>query len=254
MQLWASPPVAPVLAQTDVHVWRFPLNQPDAVVSAFRQILADDEQARADRFHFEVDRRHFIAARGCLRTLLSRYVKVPPEKIRFGYSDHGKPRLVCSSAPEQLVHFNVTHSEGLALYALTRVGEVGVDLERIRPEFAGTDIARRFFSPAEVACLETLPREMWPAAFFNCWTRKEAFIKAKGVGLSLPLNEFDVTLAPTEPAAVLRTGWDEGEAALWSLRAIDASPGYAAAVALRAHDWRLTLWRVDEEAMLGCKP
>ncbi len=250
LQLWSSPHDPPVLATGDVHVWRFSLDQSPTIVNALRQLLAHDEQTRADRFYFEVDRRHFIAARGCLRTILSRYVKTPPEKIRFGYNDYGKPQLATSSAPCQLVHFNATHSGGLALYAFTSLGEIGVDVEHISPEFAGADIARRFFSSTEVACLEKLPSEMQPRAFFNCWTRKEAFIKAKGVGLSLPLDQFDVTLAPAEPATILRTGWDENEAALWSLRTIDAGPAYAAAVALRAHDWRLGLWQVEEEAML----
>jgi 4'-phosphopantetheinyl transferase len=250
LELWSSPPDPPVLATEDVHVWRFSLDQSPTIVNAFRQLLAHDEQARADRFHFEVDRRHFIAARGCLRTILSRYLKTPPEKIRLGYNDHGKPELATSSAPTQLVHFNVTHSRGLALFAFTRLGEIGVDLEHISLDFAGVDIARRFFSSREVACLEKLPGEMQPRAFFNCWTRKEAFIKAKGVGLSLPLDQFDVTLAPAESAAILRTAWDENEAALWSLRTIDAGPAYAAAVALRAHDWRLCLWQVEEEPIL----
>ncbi len=112
-------------------------------------------------------------------------------------------------------------------------------MEHIRPELTGDDIARRFFSTNEVACLAKLPADLRHEAFFNCWTRKEAFIKAKGIGLSLALDQFDVTLAPTEPTALLRTRWDENEASRWSLKSIDVSPGYVAAVAVAGHDWEV---------------
>jgi 4'-phosphopantetheinyl transferase len=128
------------------------------------------------------------------------------------------------------------------VYAFTRLGEIGVDLELIKPEFAGDDIARRFFSRAEVDIFDRLPEDARAVAFFNCWTRKEAFIKAKGMGLSLPLDQFDVSLAPDQEASLLRTRWDESEAARWSLRALEIGADFVGAVALEAHDWQLTCW------------
>ena len=237
---WTSPPAKLVLAARDVHVWRVALDEPREIVDRLRQFLSLDELARADRFHFDKDRRHFIVARGYLRTLLSRYLNIFPAEIRFTYAEHGKPELAASMAWE--LKFNLAHSGGLAAFAFTRVGEIGVDLEHIRPEFTGADIARRFFSAREVARLDRLPAAARPNAFFNCWTRKEAFIKAKGIGLSLALDQFDVTLAPDEPAALLRTRWDETEASRWSLQALDVGPGYVGAVAVESHGWELSCW------------
>ncbi|HZE69993.1 MAG TPA: 4'-phosphopantetheinyl transferase superfamily protein [Pyrinomonadaceae bacterium] len=234
------------LGVKDVHVWRASLDQTPAIVEQLRQLLSADERIRADRFHFENDRQHFVVGRGCLRMLLSRYLEIPPGEIQFSYGAQGKPQLATANAQLHPFHFNLAHSGTLALYAFTRVGEIGVDLERIRPEFTGDDIAKRFFSPGEVACLNELSRELRHEAFFNCWTRKEAFIKAIGMGLSLSLDQFDVTLGPAEPAELLRTRWDEKEAARWSLKALDVGPGYVAAVAVAGRDWQLTFLDVDK--------
>jgi 4'-phosphopantetheinyl transferase len=245
---WLPAPDYLTLGATDVHVWRASLEQAPAVVASLRRLLSPDEQARADRFHFEKDRRHFIVARSCLRKLLGRYLAIPPAELRFGYADHGKPHLAPEIAPP--LKFNLAHSGGLALYAFTYIGEIGIDLEHIRPDFTGEDTARRFFSTTEVACLSKLAESSRHEAFFNCWTRKEAFIKAKGIGLSLPLDQFDVTVAPAEPAALLRTRWDESEAARWSLKAIDIGPAYVGAVAVGGHNWQLTCWEFDKERLL----
>lgn len=235
------------LEPRDVHIWRAPLDQTPFIVELFDQLLSDDERVRANRFHFETDRRHFIVARGFLRTLISRYQDIPPREIQFTYGAFGKPQLLTSTAHVGPFNFNLAHSGGLALYAFTPIGEVGVDVELIRPDFTGDDIAQRFFSPAECACLNLLSAELRHKAFFNCWTRKEAFIKAMGTGLSLSLDQFDVTLTPDEPAELLRTRWDEGEANRWSLKAIDVGPDYAAAVAVAGHDWQMTCSEVGNQ-------
>jgi 4'-phosphopantetheinyl transferase len=248
-QSWSPPPKEPVLGTRDVHVWRVSLEQSPAIVEHLRQLLSADEQARGDRFHFDTDRRHFIVARGCLRIILSRYLKIAPAAIQFSYAAYGKPQLSTAIAEVEL-KFNLAHSGGLALYGLTLAGEIGVDLEHIRPEFTGDDIARRFFSATELAGLDRLPVKARHEAFFNCWTRKEAFIKAKGVGLSMPLDQFDVTLAPAEPAALLRTSWDKNEAARWSLQAIEVGDGFAAAVAVEAHDWQLSCWQIEADNLI----
>ncbi len=229
----------------EVHVWRASLDSPTRSVEQLRELLSPDELARAKRFHFERDRKHLIVARGCLRTILSRYLKTPAAEIGFTYSDNGKPKLADSCSHTQPLYFNLAHSAGLAVYAITLIGEIGIDLERIRPEFTGDEIANRFFSPGEVTCLNSVPAALRHEAFFNCWTRKEAFIKAKGIGLSLPLDQFEVTLAPGEPAKLLRTNWDEDEAPRWSIRSIDVGLDYVAAVAIETQHWHLKYEDLD---------
>lgn len=234
------------LGRNDVHVWRVSLDLTSTILDRLRRFLSPDELARAARFHFERDRQHFIVARGCLRTILSRYLKMHAADIQFIYGPQGKPQLDSSCLDTQPPYFNLAHSEGLAIYAVTRVGEIGIDLECIRPEFTGDDIANRFFSPGEVSCLNAMPKDVRPEAFFNCWTRKEAFIKAIGMGLSLPLDQFEVTLAPGEPAQLVRTTWDEDEASRWSIKSIDVGENYVAAVAVAARNWFLEYRDVDD--------
>ena len=208
---------------------------------SLRHTLTADECQRAERYVFEKDRTHFVVARGLLRVLLGRYLRQDPQHLRFTYGPHGKPALATDTGGMSL-RFNVSHSHGLALYAITRGREVGVDVERIRPEVAQEKIAERFFSPREVTVLRALPTPLQAPAFFACWTRKEAYIKAKGDGLSLPLDQFDVSLAPGEPAALLHTTWDPQEAACWALQDLAPAPDYRAAVVVAGHDWRLTCW------------
>jgi 4'-phosphopantetheinyl transferase len=230
-----------------VHVWRVSLEQPPGAVATLRALLSADEQTRADRFHFEKDRRHFIVARATLRKLLGRYLDIAAADLRFAYADHGKPQLAAEIGQQLTpLRFNLAHSGGLAVYAFTLLGEIGIDLEYIKPEFTGDDVARRFFSATEIASLDQLGADERVFAFFNCWTRKEAFIKAKGMGLSLALDQFDVALAPDQEAALLRTRWDESEAGRWSLRALDIGTGYVGAMALEAHDWQLHCWEFDD--------
>ena len=244
--LWSTPPPGEItLGQTEVHVWRAVLDVEAAIVSRMCELLSADERARAERFHFQIDRRHFIVARAHLRMILSRYMNIAPAEVRFEYSEHGKPMLANGNEPDGEIKFNLAHSAGIALFGFTRAGEIGVDLERIRPEITGDDIARRFFSAAELACLERVPAPARQEAFFDCWTRKEAFVKAKGMGLSLALDRFDVTLNPKEPAALLRTGWDADEAPRWSLKDVGVGPGYSGTVAVEAHHWNLNCYLAD---------
>jgi 4'-phosphopantetheinyl transferase len=238
------------LAAKVVHVWRVPMEATEAAVTQLRSFLSPDESGRAGRFHFEVHRRRFIIARGCLRAILSRYIGIPAADICFEYGSYGKPRLAPLDRAAHSLEFNLAHSGDFALYAVTRLGEVGVDLELIQPDVARDEIARYFFSRAEIAVFRGLHEHARPQAFFDCWTRKEAFIKAKGMGLSLPLDQFDVTLAPAEPAALLSTRWDEAEAGRWSLRAIEVAPGYAGAVAIQTHEWDLHCWTAEAGALL----
>jgi 4'-phosphopantetheinyl transferase len=231
-----------VLGCDEVHVWRATLDQTPSQIQSFRHKLAADERARAERFHFERDRGHFIVARGVLRAILGGYLKRAPEGLSFCYSSHGKPALAGKSGGDA-IRFNVSHSHGIALYAVTCGREVGVDLERIRFNLAVAEIAERFFSRREVAMLRTLSTEAQREAFFRCWTRKEACLKARGEGLSLPLDQVDVSLAPGEPDAVSGTQPDPSEASRWSLQELTPAPGYVAALAVEGQGWRLACWQ-----------
>lgn len=240
--LWRCPPADLVLADDDVHVWRASLNPSAEHVRDLQRTLTPDEQERAARFRFQRDRDHFIVARGVLRAILGRYLGVEPSQLRFCYSSYGKPALAEKFGRKKL-NFNLAHSHELALYAVTRGRTVGIDLEYMRADLAGEQIAERFFSPREVAVLRTLPRNKQEEAFFNCWTRKEAYVKAIGEGLSMPLDQFDVSLVPGEPALLVSTHKDPREAARWSLRALAPGSGYVAALAVEGHTWRLTCWQ-----------
>ncbi len=232
------------LSPGEVHVWLAGLDKPGSEVVSFQRTLADDEVERARRFRFAKDRDRYIVARGLLRKILGGYTGKEPRELRFRYNDYGKPELT-DEAHEQNIYFNVSHSHGLALYGVTRNRGIGVDIEFIRPDFANEKIAERFFSPREVATLRSLPKEVQARAFFNCWTRKEAYLKALGDGLSRPLGDFEVSLVPGEPAKLVRVGWDPAERDRWSLQELEPAFGYVGAVAVEGQDCRILCrqWR-----------
>jgi 4'-phosphopantetheinyl transferase len=216
------------LPADEVHVWRASLERPKETVERMRGLLALDERQRADRFRFERHRSRYIVGRALLRGLLGRYLEADPERLEFQYGEFQKPALCSGPA------FNLSHSGSVALYAFSGTGEIGIDVEIDDADFARERIAERFFSPAEVRTLRSLPAEIQPRTFLTCWTRKEAFIKARGDGLSLALDSFDVTLAPETPAALLRTAWCSEEPKQWHLQDLsDRRAGYIAALARR---------------------
>lgn len=238
---WQPPPDPLTLRRDEVHIWRASLALDPASLPGLRQILSGDEQARANRFHFERDRRRFIAARGILRHIISYYTKITPDQILFDYTPYGKPGLM--TAPHNpVLRFNLSHSGEFALYALTLAREIGIDLEQIRPMPDDIQLAQKFFSARENQTFQTVPLAHRTEAFFNCWTRKEAYIKALGEGLSHPLDTFDVSLVPGEPAAILAIRGNTGEANRWSLHAFEPVPGYVAALAVEAQHYRLSYW------------
>jgi len=238
---WRLPPENLILSRDEVHVWRAHLGLSRSRIQSLYQILSLDEQARARRFHFRRDHDHFIAARGLLRSILGRYLKREPGGLRFCYSTHGKPRL--SEQPdEDILNFNLSHSHGLALFAITRGRELGVDLEYVQAGLVDEEIAERFFCPGEISTLRALPKNVQPQAFYACWTRKEAYIKAKGEGLSMPLDQFEVSLSPGYPATLLWTNVDQEEASRWELKELSPGSGCVAALCVQGHDWRLKCW------------
>lgn len=238
---WQLPPSACILVDHEVHIWRAALNPPAMQVARFQSTLSADEQARANRFHFERDRRRYIVARGVLRTLLGNYLGLAPAAVRFVYNDYGKPALDPALAQNQL-YFNVSHAGELALYAFARHAQIGIDLELIRGNIEYEQIAQRFFSPQEQSSLRTLPATEMASGFFRCWTRKEAYIKARGQGLSIPLDQFTVSLGPGEAARLLHDQNDPQAAVHWSLYNLAPGAGYAAALAVEGRHWQLYCW------------
>ena len=237
---WQCAPASVSLQAGEIHVWRVDLGQPEDVMQKLRGTLEDDEIRRADRFHFEKDRRAFVVSRGFLRQVLGRYLATNPEALRFSYGPYGKPALD-GEYKDSALRFNMSHSRGVGLVAVSEGKELGVDVEHIRADFATEEIARRFFSPREVAAFNALPPELRVNAFFRCWTRKEAYIKAIGLGLSQPLDGFDVTLAPDESPVLLRT--DRDDASRWSVSDIDVGSDYAAALVVEGQISNIGCWQ-----------
>ena len=222
----------------EIHVWRAALDPAVDVAADMARWLDAEERARAARFHQDRDRRRFVIAHAVLRLLLGGYCRCDPGALRFGLSPRGKPFL---REPTSDLRFNLSHSGELAIYGLTRGAEIGIDVEQHRTELAADRIADRHFAPAEVAALQNLPPHQQSEAFFRCWTRKEAFIKARGEGLSLPLSRFVVSLAPETPDALLSIGGDAAPAAAWALCGLPVLEGYTAALAVKARGRRLTI-------------
>lgn len=194
--------------------------------------LSADETARAERFHFPQHRRAFVLGRAALRALLGRYLDMGAMEIQFVYGPQGKPALApglqTSACP---LEFNAANSGNLAAYAFTIGCPIGVDIERHRELQDFEKIADRFFSPEEAAELLELPPAEKTSAFYHCWSRKEAYIKALGGGLSIPLDSFRVTLRPSVPVRFVTLGGSEEAAHGWTLESFDPTPGYAGAIA-----------------------
>jgi 4'-phosphopantetheinyl transferase len=222
------------LPEDEVHLWQIELATVAPAEQRWKQILSEDERSRAARFHFSQDRQYFTATRALLRMILGSYLDSNPSELVFQYSEKEKPSLHPCSSGEQW-EFNVSHSGSIAMLAFSRGRTLGVDVEQLRDNFDHEAIARRFFSEEEQRQLAALSPSEQYHAFFRCWTRKEAYIKAQGIGLSLPLHQFDVSLKPGDVNALLATRPDHSEAARWSLREVPAGDGYVAALCVRGN-------------------
>jgi len=229
------------LGEDEVQLWRVDLEAIRSHESSWQQLLSSDERSRAARFHFAADRQRFVASRAWLRTILAAFLVTEPSELNFSYSKNQKPFL-SSAFAESGITFNISHSGGIALYAFARRREIGVDVEQVRRDFDAESIAHRFFSASEQKQLAALPKSEKVEAFFRCWTRKEAYIKAIGEGLSLPLSQFDVSLEALETNALLATRPDPAEAERWTIREVSGGAGYSAALCVRGQDWRLAHW------------
>lgn len=228
---WETPVRWPRLRDDEIHVWCVGLDEA-ADAAALAACLSAGERERAGGLPSSAHRRRFVAARATLRQLLGCYLGEEPGAVVFAHGAHGKPFL-----PQGGLHFNVSHTQGLVLYAIASAREVGVDVEWMRPQVAHERIAARFFAPEEQEMLAQVPAEERRVAFYHIWTRKEAYLKACGDGLAAGLGTFAVSL---EAEALLRS--DEGRR--WKLVAWEPAAGYVAALCGAGVDWRMRGWRL----------
>ncbi len=240
------PPSVPHLAQNEVHIWKAALRWNE--IAQLSDLLAPDELARAARFHFAKDTLEYTIARGLLRLILSTYLELNPQAIEFTYNAYGKPGL--NSERGSGLQFNLSHSHGIVLYAITRSDPVGIDLEYIRQNLAWQQIAQQYFSVAEVTALNQLAEAERCQAFFHGWTRKEAYIKARGQGLSIPLNQVEVSLDP-QFAALLATLHQPQAIHHWTLHAITPEVNYAGAIAIAGKGHQIRYWQGSPQLWLS---
>jgi 4'-phosphopantetheinyl transferase len=213
----------------DVHVWGASLDLPVSKTEALASILSPSELDRAARFRFVRSRNRFIAGRGFMRVILGRYLNSNPARLEFIYGSHGKPELGGAFAAAGL-HFNLSHSENVGLLAISPIGAVGIDVENIRPLDDMDSLVNRFFSPREITAFNKVPESAKPLAFFNLWTRKEAFLKATGEGIVHSLGQVEVSFLPDEPAKLLDLPKHLGQAADWHLHDLTPAFGFVAAL------------------------
>lgn len=247
---WRAAPAEPFgerqPAEGEIHVWRAALDLPKDRVGELERFLAADELGRAKRFLVRSARDRYTVARAVLRNLLSRYVSAAPADLRFYYTEYGKPELAHPATP---IRFNVSHSHGLAVYAVTAEVPVGIDVEYLhrRATMDRLKVAHRVFSDREYNELASMPSYRRDEAFLACWTRKEAFVKAIGQGLSCPLDQFDVTVDPSDPPELRATQWDPLEADRWSMASVDPGPDYIGALAVPDLNLKITRWQWDHD-------
>ena len=218
------------LPEQDVHVWLGQFEHDSNGLHSNLELLSADERERMRRFHFQADRENFVFARSMLRILLASYLDASPAELRFLYSAHGKPSL--RSPQSHDLQFNLSHSGGKVLLAVCRGRRVGVDIEQVRRDFDIEEISTQFFSAEERQALRRISTPLRHKAFFHCWTRKEAFVKARGDGLSCPLKAFDVSVDPRDEQVSLVMRGDAREIGSWELHSLNTLPEFAAAIAL----------------------
>jgi len=234
---WERGPLQPAFPADQVDIWRVRLEEPVKATFA-GSVLSADELRRGARYHFDKDRLHFARCRSALRLLLSRYLGIPGAELAFEYQSGGKPQLAARQNPLDL-QFNVSHSAGLALIAVTAGTRLGIDIERIRGDVEVSTLTERFFSMRERDAIRELPAIFRVSAFFACWTRKESFLKATGDGLSFPLTDFSVSTHPDCDAKLEEIHGNTDAAKLWFLADLNVAEGYRATVALERCNPRL---------------
>lgn len=245
-QPWNLPPHSMRLQEREVHIWRVSVSHFAPFMHRLQEILSEEERARASRFRFERDHQRWIVAHAILRLLLSQYVGISTANLRFQTNAYGKPSLAFPILTPPL-QFNLSHAADLVLYAFASTARVGIDVEYQRTDVDYEALARVSFSPREQMMLRTVPHESKGEAFFRCWTRKEAYIKAKGLGFSLPLDSFDVSFLTGEPVALLDSRENREEVERWRLQNLFPGRGYAGALAIEGKDWHVSCWQYYED-------
>lgn len=223
---WSPDGAFPALVDGELHIWQIPLDRSEQDRSRVFPYLSSDERDRAARFHFDVHRAQFIVGRGMLRTVLGGYLNLEPGKLTFAYGMRGKPGL-----PDQSLRFNLAHSGGLGVLAVTRHRELGIDIERIRPLENWAGVMNSFFSIAEQEAIRSLPETLGLSAFFTCWTRKEAYVKATGEGIGVPLDRFNVSVLPGSEPRLLHVEGNAAEASRWQFHNLPLPADYIGVVA-----------------------
>ena len=236
--MWLNAPDNLILSDEEVHIWRADLEVDECFQSSFLKLLSPDEKNRARKFRFAKDSRNFIAARGILRLLIGKYLEINPAEISFQYSKFGKPGIVNNNS----LQFNISHSQNIALFAFTKRFNIGIDVEFVNPDIEVKDIAANFFSKNEILNLLALAEEQQTLGFFNCWTRKEAFIKAVGEGLSFPLDKFEVSLEPDKPAKLLATDWEPEAVSKWSIYSMSPAANFVGSLAIEGFVDQVKFW------------
>jgi 4'-phosphopantetheinyl transferase len=224
------------LEENKVIIWLLDLNKTVFDLAWLVSLLSDSELKKSQKLVFDKDKKRYIVSHGILRILLGKYIGLPPGFVEYRFNRYGKPELNVDINPEK-IKFNLSHSHEKILFAFSRGRELGVDIEYLDPKFPTSDISKRFFSPQEVQELINLPKEQQIQGFFKCWTQKEAYIKAKGMGLSIPLDSFDVSVSPVDPAGLISNKNEPLEIFKWKIQEIQIEGNYASAICAEGNDW-----------------
>ncbi|GJM16812.1 MAG: hypothetical protein DHS20C13_21390 [Thermodesulfobacteriota bacterium] len=235
---WLRPPKAPELLPNEIHIWRTYLYFNGHSTNHFYSILSEDEKSKANRFRFEKDKKRFVITRGLLRETLGLYLEIDSKDLDFNYNKYGKPSL--TNPGKSRLEFNLSHSGDVILYSFAKERKLGIDVERLRPIKKAQKIVERFFSEKEQQYYNTQNATEKDSTFFKLWTYKEAYTKAKGLGLALPLNQFDVPLSnrPLPPNSSYTTQWTWQE--------INLAPDYVAAIAVEGSGFEIKQWDFDK--------
>jgi 4'-phosphopantetheinyl transferase len=244
LQTFILPPIDLELGANEIHIWLAVMSQPVFRFNEYIQTLSDEERLRAEKYYSERDRNSFIFRRGILRTILGRYLDVEPCRLQFCYGKYGKPKLDVRFG-NGTVHFNLSHSHGVALYAFARDSEIGVDIECMSDISEMEHVVETTYSIKEKEVFRSLPENQKREAFFHYWTCKEAIIKALGYGLSRPVDKYEVPLLPGEPVKMLKIEGDSREASRWSIQAMKLAPNYTGAFAVKSEVYETKHWRWD---------
>ena len=246
MTQWQTQERPNPLREDEVHLWITPLTAPAEKLSYFKSILSADEKERARRFRKISDGKRYLVARGSLRFLLASYGAGAPDRLQFTYGVFGKPSL-SNQTSKTILNFSVSHSEDQGLFGFARARRIGVDLEYVRLDVDALALAKRYFSPDEFRRLRRLPATERYQAFYCAWTRKEAYLKACGEGLSFGLDRVEVSFSPAEPAMIRAVAGAPNVSAAWTLKHLSPAPHYLGAAAVEGRNVIFKLFRLGAQ-------